>query len=214
MCSRFHQSSSAISTDGFNIEELFKRNVVAQCEKEGIRDIFPDHNANIFISVNNIFVEKKARWGFPPVRVGNRPITNIRNLDSWWWKDCNGEYLTKKEYRCVIPFLKFAEPPRKPTWFCIKNRSLSFFAGIWRPWHGERLLKISEMRKRVKTARNWDLFAFLTTFPNDIVKPYHPKSMPVILSTPEEVSSWFSEGYNSMKKAQKPLENNLLSCVN
>tara|TARA_B100000282_G_C31424734_1_gene350721 strand:- start:89 stop:574 length:486 start_codon:yes stop_codon:yes gene_type:complete len=161
-----------------------------------------------------MFVEKRARWGFPPVRVGNRPITNIRNLDSWWWKDCNGEYLTKKEYRCVIPFLKFAEPPRKPTWFCIKNRSLSFFAGIWRPWHGERLLKISEKRKRVKTARNWDLFAFLTTFPNDIVKPYHPKSMPVILSTPEEVSSWFSEGYNSLKKAQKPLENNLLSCLN
>ena len=87
MCSRFHQSSSAISTDRFNIEELFKRNVVSQREKEGIRDIFPDHNANIFISVDNIFVEKKARWGFPPVRVGNRPITNIRNLDSWWWKE-------------------------------------------------------------------------------------------------------------------------------
>ncbi|GIR49168.1 MAG: hypothetical protein CM15mP58_12650 [Burkholderiaceae bacterium] len=178
MCSRFHQSSGTITNDGLDIEELIKRNVVAQCEKEGIRDIFPDDDANIFISVNNMFVKKRARWGFPPVRVGNRPITNIRNLNSWWWKDCNGEYLTKKEYRCVIPFLKFAEPPRKPTWFCIKNRSLSFFAGIWRPWHGERLLKISEKRNRVKTARDWDLFAFLTTFPNDIVNLTIPNQCP------------------------------------
>ena len=127
MCSRFQQSSSAISIDGLNAEELFKRNVVAHREKEGVLDIFPDHDANIFISVNNMFVKKKTRWGFPPVSVGNHPITNIRNLDSWWWKEYNGEYLTKKEYRCVSPFLKFAEPPRKPAWFCIKNRSLSFF---------------------------------------------------------------------------------------
>ena len=214
MCSRFHQSSSAISNDGLDIEELFKRTIVAQCEKEGVRDIFPDHNANIFISVNNMFVEKKARWGFPPVSVGNRPITNIRNLGSSWWKECNRQYLAKKEYRCVIPFLKFAEPPKKPAWFSIKNRPVSFFAGVWRPWYGERLLKISEKSNRVKTLRNWNLFAFLTTFPNDIVKPYHPKSMPVILSTPEEVSSWFLEGYNNLEKAQKPLENNLLSCLN
>ena len=214
MCSRFHQSSSGISTDGLDIEELFKRNVVAQCEKEGVRDIFPDHTANIVINVNNMFVEKRARWGFPPVSAGNRPITNIRNLDSSWWKECNRQYLAKKEYRCIIPFLKFAEPPRNPAWFCVKNKCSSFFAGVWRPWHGERLLKISEKRNRVKTVRNWDLFAFLTTSPNDIVKPYHPKSMPVILSTPEEVLSWFSEGYNSLKKAQKPLENNLLSCLN
>ena len=105
-------------------------------------------------------------------------------------------------------------PLKKPAWFHIKNRPVSFFARVWRPWYGERLLKISEKRNRVKTARNWDLFAFLTTFPNDVVKPYHPKSMPVILSTPEEVASWFLEGYDTLKKAQKPLENNLLSCLN
>ena len=87
MCSRFQQSSSAISIDGLNAEELFKRNVVAHREKEGVLDIFPDHDANIFISVNNMFVKKKTRWGFPPVSVGNYPITNIRNLDSWWWKE-------------------------------------------------------------------------------------------------------------------------------
>ena len=96
MCSRFHQSASANTNNRLDTEELFKRNVVAHCEKEGVRDIFPDHDANIFISVNNMFVEKNARWGFPPVRVGNRPITNIRNLDSWWWKEYNREYLAKK----------------------------------------------------------------------------------------------------------------------
>ena len=80
-------------------------------------------------------------------------------------------------------FLKFAEPPRKPTWFCIKNSSC--FCRYLETMYGERLLKISENATVLKP-RNWDLFAFLTTFPNDVVKPYHPKSMPVILSTPEE----------------------------
>lgn len=32
-----------------------------------------------------------------------------------------------------------------------------------------------------------DLFAFLTTEPNVVVGPVHPKAMPVILTTPEEI---------------------------
>jgi putative SOS response-associated peptidase YedK len=35
-----------------------------------------------------------------------------------------------------------------------------------------------------------DLYAFLTTEPNAEVGAIHPKAMPVILTTPEEVETW------------------------
>ena len=35
-----------------------------------------------------------------------------------------------------------------------------------------------------------DLFGFLTTEANAVVAPIHPKAMPVILTTPEEVDLW------------------------
>ena len=94
-----------------------------------------------------------------------------------------------------------------------KKQILRFFCWCMETMAWRTFVKNLEKRNRVRTVET-DLFAFLTTFPNDIVKPYHPKSMPVILSTPEEVSNWFLEGYETVKKAQKPLENNLLSCLN
>jgi putative SOS response-associated peptidase YedK len=37
-----------------------------------------------------------------------------------------------------------------------------------------------------------DLFAFLTTEPNAVVAPIHPKAMPVILTTPDEIETWLT----------------------
>ena len=37
-----------------------------------------------------------------------------------------------------------------------------------------------------------ELFGFLTTEANAIVAPIHPKAMPVILTTPEEVERWLT----------------------
>ena len=34
------------------------------------------------------------------------------------------------------------------------------------------------------------VYGFLTTAPNAIVEPIHPKAMPVILTTPEECDVW------------------------
>lgn len=35
----------------------------------------------------------------------------------------------------------------------------------------------------------FDLYAFLTTTPNDVVKPIHPKAMPVLLTTRKSARS-------------------------
>jgi putative SOS response-associated peptidase YedK len=37
-----------------------------------------------------------------------------------------------------------------------------------------------------------DLYAFLTTEPNAEVGAIHPKAMPVILTTPDEVATWMT----------------------
>jgi putative SOS response-associated peptidase YedK len=55
------------------------------------------------------------------------------------------------------------------------------FAGLWTPWRGVRGPKSAPIEGQ------HELFGFLTTAPNAIVAPIHPKAMPVILTTPAEV---------------------------
>ncbi len=49
-----------------------------------------------------------------------------------------------------------------------------------------------------------DLFGFLTTEPNNIVGPIHPKAMPVILTRPEEVEAWLTAPVEEALKLQRP----------
>ena len=95
------------------------------------------------------------------------------------------------EHRCVVPFTSFSENEvlpdgsRPPVWFALSdNRPLAFFAGIWTSWTSVRKLKEGETTN--------DLFAFLTTDPNLEVGAIHPKAMPVILRTPEEIDAWMT----------------------
>ena len=107
-------------------------------------DVYPDQDASILRPIGAGQVElAKLRWGFPEAKPKTRPITNIRNLKSPWWRNANGKYLLQPEYRCLVPFSAFAEPPYKPTWFGVPGMNTAFFAGIWRPWHGERLVRVT-----------------------------------------------------------------------
>jgi putative SOS response-associated peptidase YedK len=57
------------------------------------------------------------------------------------------------------------------------------------------------------------VFAFLTTQSNDIVRPIHAKSMPVLLTTEQEFDTWLDSPVNEAIALQRPLPNELLRIV-
>lgn len=200
--------------------------------------VFPDYLAPI---VRNFFDEReltRIRWGLPSSSraifeaakrraekvqkkmgrqltpeefkdlLDNEPdggVTNVRNTESQHWK----RWLTP-EFRCVVPFTSFSEFNREAggdIWFAFDDsRPLAFFAGIWAPqWTSVRKIK----EGKVTT----DLFAFLTTEPNAELAAIHPKAMPVILTTPEEVATWMTAPWAEAKKLQRPLPDGSLRII-
>lgn len=153
-----------------------------------------------------------ARWGMPSPafalqgRNSDPGITNVRNTASPHWRRWLGE-----ASRCVVPFSSFAEPAavmgrRETAWFALgEDRPLGFFAGIWTRWTSVRKVREGE------TTNN--LFAFLTTDANAEVAAIHPKAMPVILVTPEEVDCWLTAPPQRALQLQRPLGNGLLRIV-
>ena len=54
---------------------------------------------------------------------------------------------------------------------------------------------------------------FLTTEPNDVVAPIHPKAMPVILTTADEIETWMTAPAEKALKLQRPLPAGVLEIV-
>ena len=203
-------------------------------------DVYPDRLAPIVRNGRDGMRELvRVRWGMPSssqaifmatkkraekLEAKGRPVdfaellkmepdggtTNIRNTTSKHWTRWLGV-----ENRCVVPVTSFAEPDpanrgEKGTpnaWFSRdEGRPLMFFAGCWvADWTSVRKIK-----EGVVTA---DLFAFLTTEPNAIVGPVHPKAMPVVLTSPAEVETWLTAPWSEAKALQRPVADDLLRLV-
>jgi putative SOS response-associated peptidase YedK len=118
----------------------------------------------------------------------DRGVTNVRKLNLKRWRQWFGI-----EQRCIVPVTTFAEPDpasQEPggkvpnAWFGRdESKELMFFAGI----HVPQWTSVQKIKDGLTTN---DLCGFLTTNPNEIVKPEHFKAMPVLLLNEEETDVW------------------------
>ena len=195
--------------------------------------VFPDYSAPI---VRNSAAGRElalARWGMPTshqamfdatkkraqrLEAKGKPVdfqallriepdsgtTNIRNTGSAHWRRWLGP-----ENRCLVPFTSFSEFNREAggdIWFAFsEERPLAVFAGIWTTWTSVRKVREGEV-----TA---DLFGFLTTNPNGEVGAVHPKAMPVILTTTEQIEAWMRAPWNEAATLQRALPDGALKIV-
>jgi len=209
MCNLYHQATSVGEVSRFFKDSQLTLSKASQ--KLNIEDgyVGADQDGPVLVNgpeTENTLEVSTKRWGFPSVQDGAKPITNIRNLKSSWWTGINGNYIEKPEFRCLVPFSRFAEwdaSKKGNAWFEI-DAPQAFFAGVWRPWNGERLAPVEGKKRRSRQVMNWELFAFLTTMPNEVVAPIHPKAMPVILTKPDECLKWMAGGLDSLA-LQRPL---------
>ena len=184
---------------------------------EPILDVYPDRPAPVVRNTDGGLELAALTWGMPTptqfLKTKDAPdtgVTNIRNSASPHWRRWLGV-----EHRCLVPATAFSEYGQKPDpatkrkplhWFALdETRPLFFFAGLWTPWTGTR--------GSMKTPRPGEhhLFAFLTCEPNTVVKPIHPKAMPVILTIEDEIEMWMTTDWEKAQVLQRPLaEENLV----
>ncbi|MDB5670437.1 MAG: hypothetical protein JWO25_1396 [Alphaproteobacteria bacterium] len=175
MCNLFRQRNTENLSRLFEARPLFE---IAEPRTE----IYPKYQAFVVRRQDAERVLDYMPWGILRTMPGKTPgkmiqkaVTNVRNLDSPFWRST----IAEPEQRCLVPFTSFAEPkPGKDEagrpaqhWFDLPAREHAAFAGIWRFSEG--------------SAR----FAFLTCEPNPLVAPLHPKAMPVILHE-EDYDRW------------------------
>ncbi len=175
--------------------------------------MYPDYPAPVVRNTPDGRELTMARRGMPSpaavVRGKNFDpgVTNVRNVSSPHWRRWLGA-----ESRCVVPFTSFSENEampdgrRPPIWFALdESRPLACFAGIWTRWTSVRKVREGETTN--------DVIGFLTTEPNALVGRYHPKAMPVILRTADEIETWMSAPAAAALALQRPLPDDALVVV-
>ena len=138
-------------------------------------EIYPGKQAPVLRRADAGLKLEMMSWGFPgPAATKGRPVTNVRNLDSPFWRSA----IAMPERRCIVPVTRFCEwtgeaGSKRKVWFGLREEAepVFAFAGIWRPGEGGPFM------------------AFLTCAPNATVGAVHPKAMPVMLR-PADVGRW------------------------
>jgi hypothetical protein len=104
----------------------------------------------------------QMRWGFPPPpKVGNHPVTNVRNVSSPFWRAW-----LKPQYRCLVPLTSFSEyadtkPRKTPIWFALNKDAISCHAALG-PYLTQRSATSNRSRRQLfQFFAKWSLHKFL-----------------------------------------------------
>lgn len=195
MCNRYAADirKAGLEAEYYGFEEFSETHIP-------IIEAFPDRMAPVIRQREGGAREwVSMRWGLPgPSAHGGAPVTNIRNLASPHWR----AWLTP-EHRCLVPFTIFAEyddatpkGAKKLRSFAKPDRGMAMFAGIWRTWRGVR------GPKSAAVDGEHELFSFLTTDANDLIRPYHAKAMPLILTNEAEYAHWLNAPADEVEAIQ------------
>ncbi len=203
----------SMTTNQEAIRRLFRVTVDHAGNLPILPGVYPDYAAPIVRNSPDGRELTLARWGMPTPpqflegKNSDSGVTNVRNTKSSHWRRWLGV-----ESRGLVPFTSFSEPDngtyggRAPVWFAFdESRPLACFAGIWTQWTSVRKVKEGQTTN--------DIFAFLTINPNAEVGAIHPKAMPVILRTPDEMDIWMTAPASDALKLQRPLPDGSLCIV-
>jgi putative SOS response-associated peptidase YedK len=164
-------------------------------------DIVPKYPAPVLRRADRALKFDTMRWGFPhtvPGKSGKpiaKSVTNVRNYASPFWRSA----LKSPERRCLVPASSFSEYGQERDadgklplyWFDVLERPVFMLAGVWRPTEAD------------------PVFALLTTEPNELVKPIHPKAMPVILHE-EDWNRWLDAPVENALSLAVPFPSQLM----
>jgi putative SOS response-associated peptidase YedK len=153
--------------------------------------IFPGYQAPVVRKANDGERELAVlNWGFMLLQQGRAPrrVTNVRDdkiLTSPFWRN------SFEQRRCLVPASSYCEPKgEKPAtwhWFALsgeEQRPLFAFPGVWTKYKGP-------LKKGGETAEQ-EVFAFLTTEPNELTASINHERMPVLISDPADFETWLS----------------------
>lgn len=172
------------------IRRLFRISPNRAAHIEPSAAIFPGHTAGVIrLSDDGERELVSMSWGFVLPQAGKAPkrVTNTRDdtvLHSRFWQ------ASFKERRCLVPATSFCEPhgSRTPAtwhWFAVAGdepRPLFAFAGLWKRHKGPI--------KKDGPIVEVDVFSFMTSEPNALTITVNHERSPVLLTTPEEWTTW------------------------
>jgi putative SOS response-associated peptidase YedK len=137
-------------------------------------------------------------WGFMLLQKDRAPrrVTNVRDdkiLTSPFWKS------SFEQRRCLVPASSYCEPKgEKPAtwhWFAVNGdepRPLFAFPGVWSRYRGPT--------KKNGEPVDQEVFAFMTTEPNELTRCINHERMPVLITDPSDLETWLSGSVNEAFK--------------